>query len=216
MRQIYLLSLLLACLGWTIVNGQAQSASRPNSTPGLELTTEVVDAKFCESDYLRLQLRLRYFNSGNQPVILSRQSNTIMTYFISQTTSHANREKYEQKYSPMQAAVGIPIPVDTQEPNEQIFVILKPAASYEVTTQAHLPFILDGKDEDSDLLRPGRHVLQIRVRTWSASQEVSIKLRERWRTHGYLWTRSIISRPMTFTIAKHPQVVRCSAKVDQK
>lgn len=210
MRQTCLLKLLVACLGFAILTVQGQSTVGANLTPELRLTTEVVDARFCEGDYLRLQLRLRYFNSGNQPVILYRNSNTIMTYFISKTIHDAEKEKYEQKFSPMQAPVGVREVVDTEAPNEQAFVILNPAASYEVTAQADFPFISAGKNEDSDLLRPGRHVLEIRVKTWPGQQDATTKLRERWRAHGYLWSRSIISRPMMFSIVKRPQIVRCS------
>jgi hypothetical protein len=209
MRQICWLIVLVACLGYGTAKVEGQSNLRVASTPELQLTTEVMAAKFCESDYLRLQLRLRYVNSGAQQVILSRQSNTIMTYFISKTVDDAAREKYEQKYSPMQAPVGVAESVEAEAPDERTFVILKPAGSYEVTTQAHLPFIFNGKDEDSDLLRPGRHVLQIRVQTWPGTKDVIRNLRDRWRAHGYFWSRSIVSRPMVFNIAKSPQIYRC-------
>src|ERR1041385_7724388 len=153
MRQIYLMGLLIACLGCPIAQTRGQSQISTNLTPQLQLTTEVIDAKFCKSDYLRLQLRLRYFNSGDQPVILYRQSTTIMTYFISKTIEQAEANKYVQKYSPMQRAVGPSDIVDSEKPDEQIFVILKPATSYNITTQGDFPFIFDGKSKDSNLLR---------------------------------------------------------------
>jgi hypothetical protein len=210
MRQTYFLSLLVLCFG--CAQAQAQSKISTNLTPQLQLTTEVIDARFCESDYLRVQLRLRYFNSGDQPVILYRQSTTIMTYFISKTIEHAEEQKYEQKYSPMQSAVDPLEHVDSETPNERTFVILQPATFYETTTQAHFPFISDGKSQDSTLLRPGRHILQIRVQTWSDQQDTTLSLRERWRPYGYLWTRSVVSGPMTFDIEKHPNIVGCSTK----
>lgn len=211
MRRIYLISLLLACMGCTILRVEGQSNRRANSTPQLQLTTEVLDAKFCESDYLRLQLRLRYFNSGAQAIILSRYSDAIWGYFISKSLEHAKREKYEQKYSPTLWRPGELPPVDTEEPNEQAFVILNPADSYEVTAQADFPYLYDGKDEDPELLRPGSHVLEIRAGTWPGQQDLVPKLRERWRALGYLWTESIMSQPMTFNIPKTRQVVDCSA-----
>lgn len=207
-QHTYLLSLLMVCFG--CVTAQGQSKISTNLTPQLQLTTEIIDARFCESDYLRLQLRLRYFNSGDQPIILYRQSTTIMTYFISKTFERAEQEKYEQKYSPMQRALGPLEHVDSEKPDERTFVILQPATSYETSTHAHFPFIFDGKSKDSNLLRPGRHILQIRVRTWPEQQDTSLSLRERWRAHGYLWTSSVVSRPMTFSIDKHPNVVGCS------
>lgn len=210
MRRIYLMSLLLACLGCAILRVEGQSKRRANSAPELQLTTEVVDAKFCQSDYLRLQLRLRYYNSGNQAIILSRYSNSIRGYFISKSVNDAKREKYEQSYSPMGGWIGLPELDDTEEPNQQEFVILNPGGSYEVTAQADLTFLYDGKDEDPTLLRPGSHVLEIKAGTWPRNQDIATKLRERWRARGYLWTQSIVSQPMTFSIAKSPQVVKCS------
>ncbi len=95
-----------------------------------------------------------------------------MTYFISKTISDADAEKHQQKYSPLQSPVGPSESVDGEAPDGEMVVILKRGASYEVTTNADLPFIFDGKNKDSTLLRPGRHVLQIRVQTWSAPQKV--------------------------------------------
>ena len=209
MRQTFFLSLVVAYLACAALRVEAQSNLRANATPELQLTTEVLSARFCESDYLRLQLRLRYFNSSNQPIILSRQSNTIMTYFISRTVNNAKKEKYEQNYSPMQSPIGEPEQFDNDSPNDQAFVILEPAGAYEITAVAHLPFIYDGKDEDPDLVRPGRHVLEIRVQTWLGRQDATPKLRDRWRAHGYLWSQSIVSKPMIFSIAEHPSIGGC-------
>lgn len=209
MRQKFFLSLVVAYVACAAFRVEAQSNLRANTTPELQLTAEVLEARFCESGYLRLQLQLRYFNSSNQPIILSRQSNTIMTYFISKNINDAKKQKYEQKYSPMQSPIGEPEQFDDESPNEQAFVLLEPAAAYEVTAVAHLPFIYDATDDDADLLRPGRHVLKVRVQTWLGRQDATTKLRERWRAHGYLWSQEIISRPMIFSIAEHPSIVGC-------
>jgi hypothetical protein len=213
MKLRYLIGLLAACVTCAVVEARGQSDTIANLTPQLQLTTEIVDARFCEKDYLRLELRLKYLNIGDQRLIIYRQSNVIMTYFISKKISDAVIEKYEQKFSPLQSPVGPPEDLDTENPDKQTFVVLNPSASYEVTSQAHLPFIFDGKMEESSSLRPGRHILEIRVQTWPAPSEVAAKLRERWRAHGYLWTQSVISRPMTFDVAKHPTVLDCSTKL---
>ena len=207
MKQVCLIALLMV---GAIIEVRGQSTISTNSTPDLQLTMEVIEPRFCERDHLRLRLRLRYFNSGDQPIILYRQSNTIMTYFISKTIADADAEKYEQKYSPMQSPVGLAEPLESERPNPERFIILKPAASYDTTTQADFPFIFDGNSEDASLLRAGRHLLQLRVQTWSERQGVTMSLRERWSSYGYLWTRSIVSQPMMFSIPEHPQVVGCS------
>jgi hypothetical protein len=137
-----------------------------------------------------------------------------MTYFISKSIVEAHAENYEQKYSPMQSPVGPSDLVESDRPNPERFVILKPSAYYDTITQANFPFLFDGQKQDADLLRPGSHILEIRVRTWSEQEDATMRLRERWSTYGYLWTRSIISQPMMFTIAEHPQVVGCSTKLN--
>ena len=214
MRQFYFIVLLALCLGCAVMEARGQSDVGAELTPKLQLTSEVAEGRFCESGYLRLKLRLRYLSTGNQPLILYRQSNTIMTYFISKNIRDAERDKYEQKYSPLQRRVGPPEVLDGERPDEQKFVILAPGDSYEVTSQAHFPFIFDGKDPDPVLLRPGRHVLEIRVETWPVAQDAAVELRDRWRTHGFLWTKSVISLPMTFDVAKQPQIVGCSNWID--
>jgi hypothetical protein len=100
--------------------------------------------------------------------------------------------------------------MDTEEPNERDFVILNPADSYEVTAQADLLFLYDGKKEDPDLLRPGNHVLEIKTGPWLGKQDITAKLRERWKALGYLWTEFVTSQPMTFNIPKTRQVIDCS------
>jgi hypothetical protein len=94
MRLTCSLALFLICLSHSarlqasiITQGNVIGA---NQMADLRLTTEVLEAKFCSSDYLRLKLRLRYFNSGSEPVILYRQSNSIMTYFISRDAKAAH------------------------------------------------------------------------------------------------------------------------------
>jgi hypothetical protein len=204
------MSLVIACLGCAILRVEGQSNRSAKSKPELQLTTEIVEAKFCESDYLRLQLRLRYYNSGTQAIILSRYSNTIWGYFLSKSLEHAKTKKYEQSYSPTISRITVLQIIDSKEPSED-FVILKPADSYEVITPAHLTFLYDGKREDPSLLRSGSHVLEIRVGTWPGKQDLTKKLRELWSDRGYLWTDSITSQPMTFNIAKDRQVVNCSS-----
>jgi hypothetical protein len=100
--------------------------------------------------------------------------------------------------------------VDTEQPDEEHFVILNAADSYEVTAQADFPFLYDGTRENPDLLRPGSYVLEISASTWPGKQDMTQKLRERWSSQCYLWTDSIMSQPMTFTIPKIRQVVDCS------
>src|SRR5689334_20612909 len=106
MRRACLIGVLLTCFGWPITEVRGQSNISTNVTPKLQLTTEVIDARFCERDYLRLRLRLQYHNNGDQSIILYRQSNTVLTYFIFKSLHDADVEKYEQKYSPMQSSVG--------------------------------------------------------------------------------------------------------------
>jgi hypothetical protein len=184
-----------------------------NQSANLQLTTEVLEARFCASDYLRLKLRLRYFNSGSEPVILYRASSNIMTYFISRDAKAAVQEKYEQKYSPLQRRVGPPESIDSDSPDDQTFIVLKSGSSFDVTSHADFPFVFDGQNKGEDLLRPGSHVLQIRARTWVESPELAEKLRQRWRNQGYLWSQPLVSRPMLFTVAKNPRIAPCAQEI---
>ena len=214
MRLIGWLGLLLICSSHnaypTRLGHTERNVISIRQLADLELTTEVLESKFCARDYIRLKLKLRYFNLGSESVILYRRSDNIMTYFISRDANAAKREKYKQRYSPLQRILGTLESIDSDSPAEQTFVILKPGDSFEVTSQADLPFIYDGTNNDENLLRPGSYVLEIRARTWEGGPELAASLRERWQRHGYLWTKSLISRPMQFNVEKNPTVVRCS------
>lgn len=125
MRLIGWLGLLLIC---SVHNAYPTGLARTERNvisigqlADLELTTEVLESRFCARDYLRLKLKLRYVNRGSKSVILYRHSDNIMTYFISRDANAAKREKYKQRYSPLQRILGSLESIDSDSPAEANF-----------------------------------------------------------------------------------------------
>ena len=58
-------------------------------------------------------------------------------------------------------------------------------------------------------LGPGLHFLQFWAGASRGSAALEDKLRKAWQSKGYLWTKSVRSGPVPFTVAAHPKFRKC-------
>jgi len=173
----------------------------------MQLSTTVVKQEYCDNDHVRFKLRLRLSNVGAEPVILYRYSLAITQRMVSRSLKNAATGRYVENLTPYVDPV-LPEPANEATPDNQLLVSLRPGESYEIDDDFHLS-VFDGSTETSDFLRPGSYFLQIRVPTWYWGQEKAVKLRDRWREYGFLWTRDLTSLPMPFSVDKHRRTVKC-------
>jgi hypothetical protein len=173
----------------------------------MQLSTTVVKQEYCDSDHVRFKLRLRLANVGAEPIILYRYSLAITQSMVSRSLESAATGRYVEHLTPYVDPV-LPEPANEATPDTQLMVTLRPAESYEIDVDFHLS-VFDGSKETSDFLRPGNYFLRIRVPTWYWGQEKAVKLRDRWREYGFLWTRDLTSLPMPFNVAKNRRTVKC-------
>jgi hypothetical protein len=89
--------------------------------------------------------------------------------------------------------------------DELRFTLLKTGESYEVKDA----FSMKAEDESGKPLRAGTHLLQLLVATWYYPAVSNVEWREKWRDKGYLWSDSLVSDPMPFTVPKRPAVRDC-------
>jgi hypothetical protein len=87
-------------------------------------------------------------------------------------------------------------------PDESQFVILEAGDS---RAENHAFSVPGGGKK----LSPGNYVLQLSVLTWHYANASNIEWREKWRQKGHLWTNSVTSQPMSFTVYKNPVVTGC-------
>lgn len=179
---------------------QQQSKAQPNSA--VKLTTSIIEQSYCTNGDVRLSLRFRYTNTGNEPIILPRYSFEFPRYTVSRNEKEAARHHYElDAHAFFDTIVDQPFPTRGRVPPPGRFVVLEPGQSYEVDTR---PSGADLVIRNSSVrrLRNGDHVLQISVMTWSEPIDLAEELTVAWREYGILWWQGVTSQPMPFKIEK--------------
>lgn len=165
----------------------------------LELTTDLLELRYCSDYSFQFVLRLNFSNKGTSTVVLDKKSRRGSSFLVSPTLEDAIKRKYEFTADRLMHMLPTYDPAD-RVPNESDFMVLKPGESYcrEDTVRLYNP----------KSLRTGHHVLQIVVENWPYFAS-NIEWRERWRSRGYLWTDPITSVPMRFVIERKPTTVEC-------
>lgn len=190
----------------------AQAVHLRREEPSLKLTTSIIDQKYCkgdtELDGARMYLRLRFANTGKQPLILYKGSSNISRLMISRNEEDAKVRRFEVEASLTQVTSGSRINVKGSSPGK-MFVILQPDESFETRTVAGVFVSRDESRQISGAVKAGEHVLQIEIPTWPGSDDLAVKLRQRWRRNGYLWYVPVISEPMVFRIPEQRKLEAC-------
>lgn len=121
---------------------------------------------------------------------------------ISRTLKAALRGKYDQETSSRFIAVKAMRAAGFLErpPEESEFLTLLPGETHSVETEY-------GVEADGDLspkngLVSAQHFIQVMVTTWYFYDDPKEYV-EKWRDNGYLWTKSVKSQPMSFTIKRN-------------
>ena len=162
----------------------------------LELTTDLIELRYCSNDSIQFVLRLNFSNKGKEPVILEKRSRSVSRLLVSRTFENAIKKKYEFTverlggYDPANAV-----------PYESNFIVLKPGESYRLEQVERL--------HDRRSMRAGHYVLQMVVQNWPYFTSSNIEWRDRWRNKGYLWTDGITSVPMPFMVARKTTIMEC-------
>lgn len=181
----------------------AESAEEQVSTrPELELTSRIIERKYCNGGGMLLILQSKYKNVGEANLILFKYAQSPFEYRVSQSNKAARAKKYEQVISPMMGSGPSLVHFGDEPPNDY-FVILGPGQSYTPVNTITIPmFIVDAKRGSRDYLGPGEHVLQLNISTWPFDNVVEEELRIRWQRFGILRTKPVLSLPMVFQVER--------------
>ncbi len=207
--------LFFALFSWgTISSGtalpQLAFARAIDKSAQLELTISIIEQYSCAPDLLALHLRLTYNNTGKEPIILDRASTTIVDrYMVSRTMKDAAIRKYAQEVRTEDFGGDYGIDVKAALDLSH-FAIIRPGETYSVDgpwTTASL-VVNNGALQTKGALVTGTYFLQVQVDTWSYSLDVR-QLRIKWQDHGYLWSQSLTSVPMPFTIESQRSIRKC-------
>jgi hypothetical protein len=174
----------------------------------LQLTTSIIEKKYCNSNQLRLTLRLNYANLGTQPLILYKYSTVVFQSLVSVNVEDAIAKRYKQEMHFLVNFIG-----DLQQPDKtrpgSDFVVLESKRVYIAKTHVII-FIDTSKAVDSHNLPVGEYVLQIKTHTWYETEKTAKRLNKQWKSIGSLWTDDITSMPMPFNIERQYQTTDCS------
>jgi len=208
---VLVLTFALSCIP-VLKETSAAPKSRIGLTGGvapkaqLQLTTTIVRERSCFPGHLSLELRFRFRNVGDEPVILDKLSFVDRT-LVSMSLKAAASKKYQQKIRAHLYADTFPVnPTDLSD-----FAIIGPGEVFDLEsgqTRVSL-FVSEGKHQSKDHLPPGNYFLQVDVATWTYFGDAK-QLRVKWRDKGRLWSEGVTSQPMPFAVKQNRPIVKCS------
>jgi hypothetical protein len=202
---------ILICIASAAIRAQSSAESktvlmdsgRDKYHADLQLSTTVINQRYCGDGALQFVLRFTFRNGGGESIVLDKRSSVVPYYTVSRSAQLAAKGKHRMEVN---ALIGIGGKITTLQtiPDESKFVLLKAGDSHSEDHGFSIPLATSKLD-------PGGYVLTLSVLTWNYPQASNIEWRERWRNKGYLWTDAVTSHPMHFVIEKKPVLVPCSS-----
>jgi hypothetical protein len=169
----------------------------------------MVQQELCEDGAMRVWLRLRYRNTGAEPIILGKYSASYQRYAISRDEEAARKGHKERAVDILLNSFTLN-PTRSRTPPSERFVILKSGEFYELDTKAIQISYLYLNSDEVQRFRKGNHVLQVTVSTWDEPVALAQELSVIWRASGVLWWQGVTSKPMPFKIEKPVSTIKCS------
>jgi len=219
MRKLGLFFLLITLT--VCVSGQSAGVRKELGVE-MEATTSIAEQKICiDESGTDLQgrktwavradweLKIKYTNTGQYPVILDKGSGTVSSQRIWTTEENVNA-KNNVSYSTFTHMVFSENPrKENGEIPSKAFVTLQPGATYENKTQT---LLLVSEVTKYNLLSTGTQFLTLGIWTQDGTlhKANSIdELRARWKKHGYLWAEGITTQPMSISFPKLEELKPC-------
>jgi hypothetical protein len=190
----------------------AQPAERGDGTGSLELVAKKVSERYCEADdelaTLRIRSKLQFINTGQNSVILWKDSGEIQRVLVAQNHEEARAKHYMQQFSIMTITAAQYSDLKVGPRPTDSFVVIPPGDSWEQVAE---PIIFVARVESNIYgLSPGKYVVQFDVAAWPETEEIGEILSGRWKKWGVLWTRPVVrSAPLPIEVVKNPKVENC-------
>ncbi len=192
--------------------GSSTIAISNSGNPQLQLVTEVTKETYCEGPdpelfTLRLLLRLSFTNVGGQRLILERGSKSVPVVRISKTAEDAIASQFETTIDNYVITNNSKAPSVPKAPPLSGFVILATGQTYDTSAEITIP--VPRVNPVATIINAGSHYLQVGVWTWDESQNEAEVRRKAWQATGLLWSESVLSRPMPFTVRSQAKPSDC-------
>jgi hypothetical protein len=211
--------LLLTCFYATCVPLQCQSVQDQQRTEpihqerDLSVKAGIITQSYCHVDdeafTVRMDIKLRFTNVSEHPVILSKRVESPPIVRVARTIEDADKGDFEYDpnvdYFPIKLP---PAPRFGKKPDEEHFITLAPGQSYEarVVSAVFGSTVVGKAGKGTGLLTKGSHVLQLGVGAWpyqwpyfTSSRDVK-ELSDRWIKYGHLASGFVYSDSVAFAI----------------
>lgn len=134
--------------------------------PQLKLETKIVSQYYCRGDDdldgLTLKLRLKYSNTGNRTIILSKDSVEVwQTKVLINNMGVPGETELNSSLEWISSGEWKARPSDLA----RLFVLLKPGGKYKTRTQVRVFVFREGRTGIAGAIGNGEHFLQLRVLT---------------------------------------------------
>lgn len=187
----------------------------------LLLTTETLKETYCDGPdpdllTLKMLLRVSFKNVGMERVILQRGGKLSSVIRVSKTAEDAIANRFETTINNSIITTSGTERVAPKKPSPSRFIILSPGETYNTITEVSIPVPRNKPLPPG--VNPGTHYLQIGVWTWDESQSEAKLRRRLWQKEGFLWSESLFSKPMSFTVRLQPMAEDCNcqtARIDR-
>jgi hypothetical protein len=178
----------------------------------LQLVTEIIKQTYCDGPdpellSLRFLLRLSFTNIGKRQLILERGQKQVPVIRVSKTAENAIVHRFEATINNYIITGNSMAPTSLKIRTFSSLVVLPPGESYR--TIAEVSVLVPRANPAPSVINPGHHYLQIGVWTWDESQREAKVIRRKWRKKGILWSQTVESKPMPFTVVPQPNPEDC-------
>ena len=173
----------------------------------LVLSTRIMDRKYPAADRVELKLQLRFTNTGRHPRILYRPALLLYKTAVFEDVEPSNRDAFAEV-----AGISVVPHPYSSIPSEEMrktrptsdLIVIPPRGTHEME-QLITVRIRSRIRKQSNGANDDRYQLTVKVSTWNASeQKLAAELCRKWRRLGVLWSETIESDPMSFTVERTP------------
>ncbi len=205
LNQALIIGLLIVCLcGYPLMNTSAKVINVNDLLIGfshsdsIKVMSKVLQVSWCSKSNLKMDLELKFFNDGDTPVIISKNSGMIIPRFIIQSTLNDDRRKIiiDATQTPNISNLISMRVNDFNSLND--FIIIEPK-NYYVTNKTIYASL--GKKSAEKIVEKKNISLITYSRMWFDADALIAPLRSKWLHKGFLWSESLIAAPAPLVVS---------------
>jgi hypothetical protein len=186
-----------------------------NTRQRLTATPALIGQKYCAGDNeifsVVLDLRVKFVNHGDTPLILDRRIGKAWYQFaVAKDRESLSARNFESH--PNLDWIGAELSPSTGSAEKLLrsdFIVVAPAGSSETEIKIDIFVWYQNATNRNGFVSAGRHVIEVYLPAWNHAGSPS-KLRDAWRKYGEPVDGLITTEPIEFEVPNNPKVdARC-------